>query len=93
MEKNKPFTCRAVLLNHSAREEPFEIRPHLPKGWTLKGMSANPVRIPPGQEGVIELAVAPAADAQPGLFVITADVQTPQADLREWIEALVRIRP
>ncbi len=93
MEGKKPFACRAVIFNHSPDEQCFEIRPHLPKGWTLKGPSPDRVWIPPGQEGAIELTVLPTADAQPGLYVITADVKTHQGEFREWIEAMVRISP
>jgi glyoxylase-like metal-dependent hydrolase (beta-lactamase superfamily II) len=92
-EKGKPFACQGVIFNHSPSERCFEIRPHLPKGWTLKGPSPNRVWIPPRQEGAVELTVVPAADAQPGLYVITADVKTHQGEFREWIEAMVRIAP
>jgi glyoxylase-like metal-dependent hydrolase (beta-lactamase superfamily II) len=92
-ERGRPFVCRAVLLNHSTHEGVFEVRPNLPQGWVLKGQSPGQVRIPPGQEGVIEFTVLPAGDAAPGLFILTADVTTPQGDFREWIEAMVRILP
>jgi len=92
-ETQKPFACRAVIFNHSPSERCFEIRPHLPKGWTLKGPSPNGVWIPPRQEGAVVFTVLPTADAEPGLYVITADVKTHQGEFREWIEAMVRIAP
>lgn len=92
-ETQKPFACRAVIFNHSPSEQCFEIQPHLPKGWTLKGPSPNGVWIPPRQEGAVVFTVLPTADAQPGLYVITADVKTHQGEFREWIEAMVRVAP
>lgn len=92
-ERDQPFTCRAILLNHSPREEVFEIRLHPPKGWMLKGGDAGRVRIPPRQEGMVEFTVRPPGDAPPGLYVITADVKMPQAEFREWTEAMVRLAP
>ncbi len=92
-ERTQSFVCRAVLLNHSAQGGAFEVRPNLPKGWVLKGKAPGQVWIPPGQEGVIEFTVLPAADAAPGLFILTADVTSPQGELREWTEAMVRILP
>ncbi|HXP59156.1 MAG TPA: MBL fold metallo-hydrolase [Dongiaceae bacterium] len=90
-DSHQPFACRAILLNHSPREESFEIRPRLPKGWACKSLCPGRVQVPPGQEGAVEFTVLPAPDAPPGLYVITADVKSRQLDLREWMEALVRI--
>ena len=80
-------------LQISRQEETFEIRPHLPKGWTLKSPFSGRVRIPPRQEGALQFTVLPPNEAQPGLHIITADVKTHQAEFREWIEAMVRIAP
>lgn len=90
-DAGKPFACRAILFNHSPQEEGFEIRPRLPRGWSLKNLCPGPVRVPPGQEGAVEFSVLPAPDSQPGLYVITADVNARQGDFIEWMEALVRI--
>jgi glyoxylase-like metal-dependent hydrolase (beta-lactamase superfamily II) len=90
-ESNQPFACRAILLNHSPREESFEIRPRLPKGWVCKSLCPGRVQVPPGQEGAVEFSVLPAPDAPPGLYVVTADVKSLQGDFMEWMEALVRI--
>jgi hypothetical protein len=92
-ESKKPFACQAVIFNHSPSERCFVIRPHLPKGWMLKGPSPDRVWIPPKQEGAVGFTVLPTPDAQPGLYVITADVKTHQGEFREWIEAIVRIAP
>jgi len=92
-ERQKPFTCRAIIFNHSPGVQCLAVRPHLPKGWTLKGPSPDRVWIPPWQEGASEFTVLPAADAKPGLYVITADVKTHKGEFREWIEAMVHIAP
>ena len=91
-EPGQPFAVQAVVLNHSPREARFEIRPRLPKGWTLTGPSPAAARIPPGQEGAMNFSVLPPPGAPPGLYLLTADVRTEQGDFMEWTEALVRIR-
>lgn len=92
-ERNQPFTCRAIVFNHSPKEAAFEVRPRLPDGWRVKLTGPKSVQIPPLQEGAVEFAVIPAPNTEPGLYLITADVQTPQDTLVEWIEAMVRIKP
>lgn len=91
--KEKPFACRAVIFNHSPTERAFGVRLHLPEGWTVTGPSPDPVWIPARQEGAVGFTVLPSPDVQPGLYVITADVETHQGTFREWVEAMVRITP
>ena len=90
-DKEKPFSCRAVILNHSPTTQCFGVRLHLPDGWTVTGPSPDTVWIPARQEGAVGFTVLPSPDVQPGLYVITADVETHQGTFREWIEAMVRI--
>lgn len=92
-ERGKLFACRTIIFNHSDSEQRFEIWPRLPENWRGRSPSPDPVWIPPKQEGAIEFTVLPWPDAEPGLYVITADVVTHQGEFREWIEAIVRIAP
>lgn len=93
VKKESPFSCRAVIFNHSPAEQCFEIRPRLPEGWRWQGLSPERVWIPARQEGAVGFTVLPSPEAQPGLYVITADIKTHQGTFREWIEAIVRIEP
>jgi glyoxylase-like metal-dependent hydrolase (beta-lactamase superfamily II) len=86
-------TCRAIILNHSPKEQDFTIRPNLPAGWRLVEPLPHRAKTPPRQEGVVEFAFVPAGDARPGLYVITADVLGQSVEFREWVEALVRVQP
>jgi hypothetical protein len=91
-ESYKPVACRAVVLNHSPKSGSFQVRPHLPKGWQLKGPPPRPVLIPPQQEGVFEFQVLPPAKCAEGPFIMSADVLSEQGEFKEWIEASIRVR-
>jgi glyoxylase-like metal-dependent hydrolase (beta-lactamase superfamily II) len=94
-ETQKGAITRYVLnlMNHSPKEQAFEIRVHLPKGWTLESISPNPLHLPAAQSGVVDARVRVPADAAPGNYLITADLHWGEWDLREWTEAMVSIAP
>ena len=81
--------CVLKLMNHSARTQVFRIRIHLPKGWTLQSITPEFVRVPPRQEGSVEVLFVPPRDPLPIPSLMTADIQWDKADLREWTEAMV----
>jgi len=88
-------TARWVLriLNHSPRTRRYGVRFHLPPGWTREGSAPTSIPIPPGQEGAVELKVAPPPGAEPGQYLFTADLRWGEWELREWSEAMVEVVP
>ena len=75
-------------MNHLPRRETYRVKWNVPAGW--KVVEATPeVTIPARQEGD---ARAVFRVASPGLHVVAADVEFSGRKLREWTEALVRVR-
>jgi hypothetical protein len=82
------LALRIRITNHSPRRETYRIKWNLPAGW--KAVEADPeVAIPAHREGEAR-AVFTVAGA--GLHVVTADMEFAGRQLREWTEALVRVR-
>ncbi len=83
------LALRVRILNHAPRRETYRIKWNVPAGWKM--VETDPeVAIPAHQEGAAR-AVFTVAGA--GLHVVTADVEFADRQLREWTEALVRVRP
>jgi glyoxylase-like metal-dependent hydrolase (beta-lactamase superfamily II) len=78
------------ILNHSPRQETYRLKWNLPKGWRMVQADAE-VRIPARKEGIARAVLATAKD--PGLEVVTVDIEFAGRQLREWAEALVRVEP
>ncbi len=76
------------ILNHAPRPEIYHVKWNLPAGWKVVNADRQ-VTIPAHREGAAR-AVFTAKGA--GLHVITADVDFAGRQLREWTEALVRVR-
>ena len=85
--------CRLNLMNHSPQPQTYTVKVHLPKGWDLVSTTPAAVRIPPREEGSVEVRYGIPKGVAQGGYVLTADVQWPGADLREWTEAMVQIGP
>lgn len=81
------------IMNHSPVEQCYEVRPHLPPGWTLRSHSPATVRLPAREEGAVTIAVAVPRDAAEGSYLLTADLCWGDWDLREWSEALITVTP
>jgi len=82
-------TLRLQILNHSPRPESYQVKWNLPPGW--KTVEADrEVGIPARREGAVRAVFTVKGD---GLKVVTADVNFGSRQLREWAEALVRVRP
>jgi len=82
------LVLRVRILNHVPRRETYRVKWNVPAGW--KVVEAAPeVTIPAHQEGEAR-AVFRVATA--GLHVVTADIEFAGRKLREWTEALVRVR-
>ena len=80
--------ARVVVLNHSPRRQEYRITP---RAWATPLKTVR-LTLGPGQEGSASFALKPPPGFE-GLAVVTADVAFGAWDLREWCEALVRVRP
>ena len=78
------------LWNHSQREREIEVTLNLPDGIESKSKTAK-VKIPARENGVAKFSIKVAADAEPGVKVITADLAGDDFDLKQWAEALVKV--
>jgi glyoxylase-like metal-dependent hydrolase (beta-lactamase superfamily II) len=79
---------RVRILNHAPSPETYRVKWNVPADW--KVVEAEPeVAIPARREGAAR-AVFTVKGA--GLHVVTADVEFAGRQLREWTEALVRVR-
>jgi glyoxylase-like metal-dependent hydrolase (beta-lactamase superfamily II) len=79
---------RVRILNHAPSPETYRVKWNVPADWTVVE-AAPEVAIPAGREGAAR-AVFTVKGA--GLHVVTADVEFAGRQLREWTEALVRVR-
>ena len=84
----EPVRLRLRILNHSPRAETFRIRWNLPAGWRLAEADREIVASP-RREADARAVIAPAG---PGLRVVTADIEFGGRQLREWAEALIRVK-
>ncbi len=83
------FDLYAVVLNHLAEAETYRVEPNLPVGWRSVPAYAE-LHAAPLEEARVRFRITP-ADQAAGLQVVTADVAFRDWDLREWIEAMVRV--
>jgi glyoxylase-like metal-dependent hydrolase (beta-lactamase superfamily II) len=82
------LTLELKILNHSPRTEAYNVQWHVPRGLKLAG-STGQVTIGPRAEGRVKVMV----DAiDPGLHLVTADVEFGGMSLPEWTEAMVRVK-
>ena len=79
------------IMNHSPAEQTFEVKPHLPPGWTLGCLSPAPIRIPARQEGAIALTINAPDNAPADTHLLTADLRWGDWEFREWTEAMVTL--
>jgi glyoxylase-like metal-dependent hydrolase (beta-lactamase superfamily II) len=81
-------TLQVKILNHAPSPETYRLKWNIPPDWRLVEADSK-VAIPAGAEGSARAAfIANGA----GLHVVTADVAFADRQLREWAEALVRVR-
>ncbi len=85
------FDLYAVVLNHLPEAETFTIRPNVPEGWSCTPAYAE-LHVGAREEHRVRFRITPAPHAQ-GLSIVTADVSFRDHDLREWIEAMIEMRP
>ena len=85
------FDLYGVILNHLPEAETFTIRPNVPSGWDCIPAYAE-LHVGARQEERLRFQITPPGDAS-GLTVVTGDVRFRDHSLREWIEAMVDVRP
>ena len=81
------------ITNHSPRERSFHIKPRTWKGLKIHAAGSNKnalqVTIPAQQTGSITIPLQLPAD--PGQYLITADIHSEGMDFLDWVEALVTV--
>jgi len=85
----RTIEMKVNILNHAANARAFTVTPHLPAEWRTAPRPMV-VKAPPRGEASARFRFHVPAPAR-GLQVITADVRFGPWDLRDWIEALVRV--
>ena len=85
------FDLSAVVFQHLSEAETFRLRPNLPAGWECVPACAE-LHVNSLQEDRIRFRVRASSHAS-GPGVVTADVSFRDHDLRQWIEAIVDLRP
>lgn len=82
------LALRVRITNHAPSSETYRVRWNVPAEWKALKTDAE-VTIPARQEGAARAVFMVKGD---GLQVVTADVAFAGLQLREWTEALVRVR-
>ena len=85
------FDLYALVLNHLPEAQTFRIRPNVPEGWQCAPAFAE-LHLGAHKEDRALFRITPHEEAS-GLTVLTADVAFGEHDLRQWIEAMVAVRP
>ncbi len=87
----KTARCWVRIMNHSPETQTYVVNAHLPDGWKADAVTPAGLRVPPRQEGSAEVQFTIPKDCKPGRYILSADVQWPGGDLREWVEAIVNV--
>ncbi len=83
----KRISWQAVIWNHAAQAQEFQVRLELPAAWRMVS-STRRIWIPAGAERSLTFELQAPSQAQ-GVQVITASVRFGDWDLRHWAEAIV----
>ena len=81
-------TLRLRILNHAPQRETYHVKWNVPAGWKMVETDRE-VAVPAYKEGTTRAVFTVQGE---GLNVVTADVEFAGRQLREWTEALVRVR-
>ncbi len=93
LEAGQEAEIQLKILNHSPRERTFHVLARAPAGSRIQALADASLDVPAGEERALEVKVAAPKDVPPGVHVLTADIRCDDWDLREWAEAIVRIKP
>jgi glyoxylase-like metal-dependent hydrolase (beta-lactamase superfamily II) len=86
--RGENVALRVRIFNHAPRPETYRVKWDLPPGWKMVKEEGE-VTIPPRREGAARAVFTVEGE---GLQVVTAGVEFAGRQLREWTEALVRVR-
>ena len=92
-QKTKPGRTARIslkILNHSEVSHKFMATLHLPSGFSVPHTVAS-INVGPRTEGHIDYDLQVDAHAEPGTYVLTADVEWGPWKLVRWTEALVEV--
>lgn len=81
-------TLRLRILNHAPQRETYRVKWNVPAGWKMLEGNRE-VAIPAHKEGAAQAVFTVKGT---GLHVVTADIEFAGRQLREWAEAMVRVR-
>jgi glyoxylase-like metal-dependent hydrolase (beta-lactamase superfamily II) len=76
------------ILNHAPRRLTYDVKWNLPDGWSVVDAQTS-VTLDPRKQGAVRARLRP---GMAGLHILTADIRFAGHHLREWTEAMVRIR-
>jgi hypothetical protein len=88
VRQGERVTLQVKIMNHAPLPETYRLKWNIPPNWRLVEADSD-VAISARKEGTAR-AVFMANGV--GLHVVTADVEFGGRQLREWVEALVRVR-
>lgn len=92
-QAGKTTRCILKIMNHSPQAQTYSVTAHLPRAWRIEAITPPLLCVPPRQEGAVEIKFTVPQDCRPGGYVMSADIQWPGGDLREWTEALIDVEP
>jgi len=82
----------AKIFNHSSAPHLYTISLNVPEGFQLEPKRRS-INITPREEAEIRFEMTVPDNVLKNLYVITADVQFDEWDLRQWCEAMIEIYP
>ena len=88
----RPGETREVevrLINHSPVQRKFTVTPRGQRGVQILS-KANSITLPSRGEGAVKVKIR--APKEPGVYVITADVDSKGMHFRDWVEALIEVK-
>jgi hypothetical protein len=88
VDRGEPVRLELRILNHSPRAATYRVQWNVPAGWRVPDADRE-IHIAPRQEAAAKVRFSP---GQAGLYIVTADIEFGGRRLREWSEAMVRVR-
>jgi glyoxylase-like metal-dependent hydrolase (beta-lactamase superfamily II) len=88
MKQGDSMTLTLRISNHAPSRTKYRVKWNVPQGWRILDHQDS-VTIPARADGEVKARFRPSG---PGLQIVTADVNFGTHSLREWTEALVRVR-
>jgi len=94
-----PFALNVIIWNHSSFDRKFKVNLNLPRGLSLRKVSASEIEIGAGTEGKIEAELVWVEDEknsqlisnQKSLSLVTVDLESEEIKLEGYAEAMVML--